>query len=131
MKKWIAAVCGLLLVWNSWLTYRLVTTSSPKENDNNPSTIDEEQIIDYTTDVTALVESVQSSIVSISTRSKGRISRPRSFSTTKWRSAPRAYPCPEPPWWSCANGQCHAPARSRRRRASHPSGCGPGSAFPP
>ena len=73
MKKWIAAVCGLLLVWNSWLTYRLVTTSSPKENDNNPSTIDEEQIIDYTTDVTALVESVQSSIVSISTRSKGNV----------------------------------------------------------
>ena len=66
MKKWIWVVLALLLVWNSFLTYRLLV---PEEKEIVPSNDDpnitEESIVDYTTDLTAVVENTRSSVVRV------------------------------------------------------------------
>ncbi len=65
MKKWIWVVLVLLLMWNSFLTYRLLYPQNNNHNTTDDINVTEESVTDYTTDLTAIVEKTRANIVRI------------------------------------------------------------------
>lgn len=65
MKKWIWVLVALVLAWNSFLTYRLLSPSNNNENISGDIDVIEEAVTDYTTDLTSVVENARSSVVRV------------------------------------------------------------------
>ena len=69
MKKWILALCAVLLAWNIWLTIRLEMTANNTASPALPQ-ITQTTLTDYTSDLTKVLDDTRSSVVTVSSSSR-------------------------------------------------------------